>query len=503
MNGNVLLIFPKFSAGFEIRPERPPLGILTVAGPLIKKGIEVTILDERVEDDFDRKLINELQKGPVCAGISSMSGRQITQALRISKLIKDNSKVPVIWGGVHASLEPNSTIEHPLVDIIVRDDGEEAFARLVDVLMNDPSDLGKIDGIAYKSNGAIIFTNESKPSDIEKLPYIPFNLVDFNKYGPIPGSRGYNWTSDPKHIIPMETSRGCPFTCSFCTESVRKKKWRALSPERVINEIKYYITEYGVYNFTFIDDNFFGNIKRGEEIIKLLAQEKLGINWYSNVRTDYMTKASPSFIKNLEESGCRILTFGAESGSERVLKMISKDATAGDVVETNRKLAKSDIIPHFVTIRGFPTETRAEIKETYLLICNLLIDNQKAICDSPCLIATPSTQIAAMCLGDVQKTYKLEDWAKIFDIFQDKKPSWVLDETYDFMCAHGFFATLIGQINAECSIQQAGFSKVKNSIFRLILRIYRNGLILGYSKQIDWLLRTVVSLLYAKKRKRV
>ena len=64
-----------------------------------------------------------------------------------------------------------------------------------------------------------------------------------------------------------------------------------------------------------------------------------------------MAKAGHSFIKDLEESGCRMLTFGAESGSERVLKMINKDATAGNVLETNRKLSKSAIVSHFVTIR--------------------------------------------------------------------------------------------------------------------------------------------------------
>jgi len=493
MNSRVLLIFPKFRTGPEIRPERPPLGVLTVAAPLIEKGIEVVILDERIENNFDHKLINELQRKPVCVGISSMSGRHITQALRISKLVKEYSKIPVIWGGVHASLAPKSTIEHPLIDLIVRDDGEEIFTRLVDTIINHPRELGKIDGIAYKNNGTIVFTNEAKPADIEKLPPVPFHLIDFNKYGPDPGSRDYTWTSSPKHIIPMETSRGCPFSCSFCTESVRKKKWRSLSPERIISEIKYYIREYGIYNFTFIDDNLFGNIKRGEEIIKLLAQESLGINWYSNIRTDYMAKANPLFIRNLEKSGCRMLTFGAESGSERILKMINKNATAGDVIDTNRKLAKSDIISHFVTIRGFPSETKAEIAKTYLLISKLLLDNQKTICSSPCLIPTPSTYIAAMCLGDIEKGYSLEDWAKSFDIFNKKKPSWVLDETYDFMYTHSFFFTLINQIN--------GSSKTKSALSRVILRVYRNSLMLGYSKQLDWFLRAVVALLLAKKRK--
>jgi anaerobic magnesium-protoporphyrin IX monomethyl ester cyclase len=284
MSQKVLLIFPRFGTE-KTKPERPPLGILTVAAPLVEIGVDVSVLDERVETDFDNLLQVELAKNPICVGISSMSGRHIAQALRISKFVKENSECPVVWGGVHASLEPKTTIEHELIDIIVRDDGEETFPRLLDSLESNRADLGKIKGIAFKDNGKVIFTDPPQPADIAKLPPIPFNLIDFEKYGPEPGTLDYDWISDPKKIIPMETSRGCPFSCIFCTESVRKTKWRSLPPERVISDLEIYIEKYGIRNFTFIDDNIFGNLKRGKELISLLAKTKLGINWYSNIRS--------------------------------------------------------------------------------------------------------------------------------------------------------------------------------------------------------------------------
>lgn len=466
----VLLIFPSLGSEKK-KPDRPPLGVLTVAAPLVKKGITVTVLDERAEDDFDHKLLKELRKEPLCVGISSMSGRQITHGLRISKLVKESSTAPVVWGGVQASLEPRSMIEHDMVDIIVRDDGEETFPRLIEALEDKNPDLDQIEGIAFKYNDRMIFTDPPKPADIEEIPPIPFHLVDFNNYEPDPKN---NWISDPKQIIPIETSRGCPYSCTFCTESVRKKKWRALAPDRVINNIKYYIRRYGICNFTFIDDNMFGNIKRGEKIVERLAREKLGINWYTNIRTDYMSKVDSSFISTLEGSGCKMLTFGAESGSERILKMINKKATPEEVITTNRKLARSNIIPHFVTIRGFPTETKNDLTETFLLNSQLLIENKRAVCDSPFLIATPSTKIAEMCLGDQIKSYKLEDWANIIDLFKDEKPPWVLDETYEFINNHRAFYVLTSKTNRS--------SRTLNIIYRFILRIYTSIFKLGFGK---------------------
>ena len=476
MNKQALLIFPSLEPG-KRRPDRPPLGILTVAATLLEKGISVTVLDERAEFDFDRMLLQELQKQPVCVGISSMSGRQITHGLRISKLVKEYSSVPVIWGGVQASLEPSSTIEHAMVDIIVRDDGEETFPNLIEALGGKTSDLDQIKGIAFKRNGKIIFTDPPQPADIGKLPVVPFHLVDFNKYESDPRD---NWAKDPKKIIPVETSRGCPYSCIFCTESVRKKKWRALSPERVIDDVKHYIHAYGIRNFTFIDDNLFGNIKRGEKIVELLARENLGISWYTNIRTDYMAKADPSFISLLEKSGCKMLTFGAESGSKRILKMINKKATPGDVIAANRKLSGSTIIPHFVTIRGFPTETRDDLMETFLLNCRLLLENKRAVCDSPCLIATPSTKIAEMCLGDQVNHFRLEDWAQILDVFKDQKPPWVSDETYEFIDSYRVFSAITSKTNRT--------SCISNFIFRFLLRIYRLNFRFGFGEQLSRLL---------------
>jgi radical SAM superfamily enzyme YgiQ (UPF0313 family) len=270
----------------------------------------------------------------------------------------------------------------------------------------------------------------------------------------------------------METSRGCPFSCSFCTESVRKKKWRALPPERVVNDIRQYIKLYGILNYTFIDDNLFGDIRRGEKLVHLMAQEKLDIQWYTNIRTDYMARASEEFLSRLEISGCRMLTFGAESGSERILKMINKHASASDVIATNRKLKGRNIIPHFVTIRGFPKETRKDLIKTFLLNIQLLLENRLAISAFPFLIPTPGTAIAKQCLKEESEHYSLEDWSRIFDMEKSGRPPWVYRDTFRLINRYNRLVQLMTRTNRRHIPKSANFLlRLFLSSFRIILKL--------------------------------
>jgi radical SAM superfamily enzyme YgiQ (UPF0313 family) len=461
-SNRVILVYPSKPEENK-RPDRPPLGILTIAAPLLEKGMEVTVLDERAEPDFDRKLCDELKKGPLCVGVSSMSGNHITGALRVSRLVKELSAIPVVWGGVHASLEPGSTIANRFVDIIVRDDGENTFPRLLDMINNSAGDLSGLPGIGFKKNGQIIMTGPGEPANIESVPLIPFDLVDLDNY------RSRDLWCEGEKVLPVETSRGCPFSCSFCTESVRKKKWRALPPERVVEDIKAYIRKYGVTNFTFIDDNFFGNIKRAESILDLLIKENVGIKWYTNARTDYIARATPATIEKIERSGCRMLTFGAESGSERILKMVNKFASKEDVLHANRKLRGLNIIPHFVTIQGFPGETKKDTIETIIMNIDLLIENERAICDSPFLIPTPGTAIAKECLADKAGEFTLEDWSRIFEMKNKGRPAWLDGGTYEFLCRWRKVIKLI------CITNRAFVPKALNALYRAVLggiRVY-------------------------------
>ena len=118
--------------------------------------------------------------------------------------------------------------------------------------------------------------------------------------------------------------------------------------------------------------------------------------------------------------------------------------------------------------------------ETFLLNCRLLLENKRAVCDSPCLIATPSTKIAEMCLGDQVNHFRLEDWAQILDVFKDQKPPWVSDETYEFIDSYRVFSAITSKTNRT--------SCISNFIFRFLLRIYRLNFRFGFGEQLSRLL---------------
>jgi radical SAM superfamily enzyme YgiQ (UPF0313 family) len=167
----------------------------------------------------------------------------------------------------------------------------------------------------------------------------------------------------------IETSRGCPHKCYFCHNSVSHKPYRCLSKDRVINLIEYLYNKYRIDGVIFQEDNFFLDKKRVTYIMNYLISRP-DIGWKANSRIDYfkLLKKDDNFMKKLINSGCRVLQFGVESGSERLLRMINKNIKINDVLEINQYLSNYPIRLRYNFIIGFPSENIQEINETLKLI---------------------------------------------------------------------------------------------------------------------------------------
>ena len=146
---DIILINPhgtKFVGDYTL-----PLGLLQ-SSVYINEKYNVKILDLRVKPSWKGALLDELKKAPYFVGISTMTGPNLISALQISKFVKENSKALVVWGGIHASLLPEQCVSHPLVDIVVKGEGEETFMELADAIINKKP-LKGILGVWYKENG--------------------------------------------------------------------------------------------------------------------------------------------------------------------------------------------------------------------------------------------------------------------------------------------------------------------------------------------------------------
>lgn len=350
-----------------------PLSLIYIATPL-KNRYDIRIIDQRVDNDWRNTLKSELASGrTICAGISTMTGPQISGAIEAASIIRELSPgIPIIWGGVHPSLAPEQTIKDNRVDIIVIGNGEETFRELVDVIRKG-GDRKTVKGILYKENGTTVRTPSREPFHIGKIGIPAYDLVDIRKYNINP-----MWMED--YSLPVLTSRGCPYRCSYCYNTMfSQRRWTSLTAEQSVELINNLVEEYNIKNIFLLDDNFFVDMKRVGQICKLLIENNLGINVYNaNCRVDTIARMDFECLQLIKEAGFKQLLVGVESGSNRVLSRIKKDITVDQILSVNKEMKNAGIRPIYSFMAGFPFESIEDIKDTLHLMSRLSKENQEA-----------------------------------------------------------------------------------------------------------------------------
>lgn len=381
----------------------PPIGLLMAAIHLHEK-FNVAIIDQRVEANWKARLDDLLSKDPVCMGISALTGKQIEWGLVASGIAK-KAGCPVVWGGIHASLLPEQTLAHPLVDYVVQGEGEETFPELIDALVFDRS-CDKIPGVWSKKDGAPVFGGTRPFVDFPKLPPVPYHLVDLNKYIK-PGPYG-------KTIV-FFTSRGCPQRCTFCfNHTFNQSRWRAFSSERVIEDIKRIQREHPqVQHFEFWDDDFFVNLKRAKEIAEGITKLDPSITWSvlgAHVREAMLM--DDAYLTTLKESRLKGIIVGGESGSQKMIDIIQKNYKLPELFEVNRKFGRFHITPTYSFISGIPGEDDEDIKKSIETMFRLKKENPDAVVGNiKPFVCYPGTALyAKMKDQGFQPPQKLEDW---------------------------------------------------------------------------------------------
>jgi radical SAM superfamily enzyme YgiQ (UPF0313 family) len=409
MRRNVVLVYP--NAGQDVLGINVglPLSILYVGTALKQAGYDVTILDERIHKNFAAVLKEAVAARPLYVGISSMTGYQIGHGLLTAQTIRDlDPTIPIVWGGVHPTIHPESTARHPLVDIVVVNEGEETAVELAEVIASG-RDLRQVRGVALKENGRIVRTLERPQMALEKLPRVDYSLVNLTDYFTI----GHISRTKQLQIV---TSRGCPFRCSYCYLTLPELRgYRWLSAERVYDDIKFLSESYGVKSIFFYDDYFFGNRKRVLEFVETLEEKPLGVQFEVSCRVDFLARESEEFLTRLARVGFTELLIGVESGSDRILKLIKKDYRREQIIIANRKMAKAGIGAKMSWLAGFPTETAEDFYQTVDLMLQLATENPQCSL-TPLGIYTPypGTELYEICKNDfgMQFPEALEGWAE-------------------------------------------------------------------------------------------
>ncbi len=404
---DILLINPRIGIYNRVFKPFIPLSLLAAAALVDRAGYSVKIMDQQVDRKWETNLARIIrEEKPRLAGITSMTGAQLKGALKACEIIRENGDTPIAMGGVHASLFPDGTLAHPLVDYVVVGEGETILLALIKALKTESAITG-IPGLGYKLEGQSVLNPRGPHQDLDSLPDTPYHLTDVSPY-----LHTYFWE---KKVIEIESSRGCPFNCGFCyNEAYNARKWRAMSPEKVVRTIRTLVNTYDLTNILFIDDSFFIDRNRVAEIVERVEQEPYTIKMGFQGRISSVMKMTDDELDRLVDAGAVFFQFGVESGSPRILELINKQLTVEQALAINQRMKKYPNVSVFYNFMvGLPTETREDILATVDLAWRLLEENPRAYLGTIHLYKEyPGTPLYARALSEGYEPPKtLEEWA--------------------------------------------------------------------------------------------
>lgn len=280
--------------------------------------------------------------------------------LRIAREVKRlHPRVKIVLGGPQASGVDIPTMEaFPFVDFVVRGEAEITFPFLLEVLSGTDffTELEKIPGITFR-RGTDIIRNPNAPPilDLDRLP-LPAYYLD-------PSIKEYK-------AISLESGRGCPFNCTFCsTSDFFNRKFRLKSPQKLIEQMKFVKDLYGINNISLTHDNFTINRKKVVEFCEALLKSGEEFHLSCSSRTDHI---DDELIALMTKAGCKGIFFGIETGSARLQQVIKKKLNLSDAVMRIQCADQHGIKTAVSLITAFPDETREDLRDTVHFLVDLL-----------------------------------------------------------------------------------------------------------------------------------
>jgi anaerobic magnesium-protoporphyrin IX monomethyl ester cyclase len=408
----ILLVNPRFDGKSEI----PPLGLASVASPLLEADFDVSILDLDVEGAEDRpgdgndRLLQCLQEcRPSIVGVTALSN-SFASARHVLETVKAaDPRTLTVLGGIHASgLFKTLLRDHEAIDVIVRGEGEVTFPELARRFAGS-NDLDGIRGISYRRGGRIVH-NDDRPlmKDLDHFPIPAHHLVDGGRY----------------RTRSISSSRGCAHDCTFCSiQSQYHRIVRFRGAGRLIEEIQG-LLYFGAKRIMFTDDNFTFSLKRLRELCAEMVRQ--GFNgqaaFYAQGRMDDICR-NPFMAGMLSEAGFRAIYVGAESGSAEVLSYYRKGIHPEEVLRGASFCIEQNLTPVVNFILLGPRDTPDTIRQT-IRLARKLFENGAEIAYTEALIPYPGTPIRDALERDGK--YREAGEVYYFESYRDLNMDWFL-----------------------------------------------------------------------------
>ncbi|MHC9543665.1 MAG: radical SAM protein [Vulcanimicrobiota bacterium] len=336
----------------------------------------IKLKKSRPEKDL-KNIIDEFQPH-----IIAMSCNEITfpQGLELLKTVEDSNAIKLV-GGVLATFAPEELLEHTCIDMVCLGEGEGALLDIIHRLAHE-EDISDIRNIYMKREHRVIKNTLRAPVDINELPFPDYDIFDEARfYRPMAGRI---WK-----LFPIETSRGCPYSCSFCNSPAQRKLYaqngfksyfRRKSIRRIEEELLYLKEKYNPEYIYFLSDTLL-NMKKDEFEAFCSMYEKFSLPFWCQNRPEIITYER---MKMLKEIGCHRMSIGVEHGNEEFRKtVLKKPSKNSNIIKAFEILDKVGIPVSINNIIGFPDETRQLAFDTINLNRKLSFDTSNAYAFTP------------------------------------------------------------------------------------------------------------------------
>lgn len=394
---SVLLVNPKMNVDDEGSSEPKvneptsdyPLNIIYLAGYLESRGHKVRIIDaEKLAKPDSLARIDTCLEDVDLVGITVMTPA-LPHTIELCDFIKmRNPEMPIVWGGIHPTLFPHQSVKDEVVDFVVVGEGEVPLNLLArSVKLRDWASISEIPNVTFKGKAAepavvplklgragktlekarrTAYLETPIKHNLAKEPLPGYHLLDMKRYLHV---RQHDGTV--RRTLELITSRGCPYRCSFCVDSiVDRGKWRSQPVSKTIEDIRVLVERYSIEHIFFMDENFFVRIDRVIEIIRSLVG--LGLTWEGNIRAEVLSRRlSDEALSLMRDTGCTMLRIGAESGSPRMLRLLQKDNNPEDILKAVRRAHPYGIVCNLSFMIAVPGETKEDMEQTMALIAEI------------------------------------------------------------------------------------------------------------------------------------
>jgi radical SAM superfamily enzyme YgiQ (UPF0313 family) len=346
--------------------------------------------------------------------------------------------VPIVWGGWFPSLHAEVCLGARCVDYVLRGRAELAFVQLIEALEGARGALADVPNLSFRVADGVRHNPEAPLRHPDSLPLLPYPLVPVRRY------HQATWLG--ARTTGYHSSYGCPLKCGFCAvAALHDGRWLGQSVPRMMQDIEPLLAA-GADAIEFFDNNFFVSQRRVREFSEAVRGRRL--SWWGEGTIDGLLGFDDETLRAMRDSGCRMIFFGAESGSEATLKLYDKGGLRPDAAVTlARRLARFDIVPELSFVLGGPISPRADIDASISLI--LAVKEANPLTEIILYLYSPEPYQRSELWEEARRQgfrfpESLEEWARnteqLMNLRRTRETPWLSDE--DVSRVHDFETVL-------------------------------------------------------------